>query len=103
MTTLKNPGLQQLRWDDDDDELPAAQTPAGDETMNAEDQSRVYLNMASNKADDGETIPLVISEQQQLIQADSFIPLCSKPVIDASIVQDEYLSPISVRAWNWRK
>ncbi len=82
-------GLQQLRWDDDDDELPIP--TLGDETS-AEDQSSFYLNMTSNKTDDGETIPLVTSEQQQLLIQDSF-PLC-KPVAEVSVGQDEYLLPI---------
>lgn len=85
-------GLQQLRWDDDEDELPISSA----ETSPAEDQSSFYLNMSSSKTDDGETIPLVNSGQhQQLIIQDSF-PLF-KPVAEAE-AQDEYLLPI-VRVW----
>ncbi|XP_046644788.1 proto-oncogene tyrosine-protein kinase receptor Ret-like [Daphnia pulicaria] len=81
-------GLQQLRWDDDEDELPISSA----ETSPAEDQSSFYLNMSSSKTDDGETIPLVNSGQhQQLIIQDSF-PLF-KPVTVAE-AQDEYLLPI---------
>ena len=83
---LNYTGLQQLRWDDDDNELPISSA----ETSPAEDQSSFYLNMSSSKTD--ETIPLVNNgEHQQLIMQDSF-PLF-KPVPDAE-AQDEYLLPI---------
>ena len=84
--TFLKKGIQQLRWDDEDDELPAA-SPIDD--TSPEDQSSYYLNMTSNKTDDGETIPLVVSEKQ-LIQ-DSF-PLF-KPV-PSDAVHEEYLAPI---------
>ena len=78
-------GLQQLRWDDDDDELPIS----SDKTSPAEEMSSFYLNMSSSKTDDGESIPLVNSDSN--VRADSFSLF--EPVADAE-VQDEYLLPI---------
>lgn len=80
-------GLQQLRWDDDDDELPISSPETG-----REDQSSFYLNMSSSKTDDGETIPLVNDEMQHQHLIENSFPLF-KPVPDA-VVQDEYLLPI---------
>lgn len=85
-------GLQQLRWDDEDDEVPI--TSSVDET-NQEDQSSssYYLNMTSNKTDDGETIPLVNGDHH-LIHQDSFPSFKSKP---DTVEREDYLAPI-VRA-----
>ena len=83
MTTIS--GLQQLRWDDEEDDIPVSHSADVTITDAQQDQSSFYLNMTSNKTEDSETIPLVNS--QQPVQ-DVF------PLLKADTVQDEYLSPI---------